>query len=98
MKLGCLGSADVERSYQPRLIASAIVPDNPSTTRAILALPRIVYAVYRNGSTPFLNVKEQTTTEYPANGSSNLARFECLKRIMVKPHGSLVPVSLTHYC
>ena len=29
-------------------------PEQSSTTRSILALPRIVYAVYRNGLTPFL--------------------------------------------
>ena len=55
---------------------------------------------------PPYSVKEQQTTEYPANGSSILPRRAGLafrpaamkKRIMVKPHGSLVPVSLTHRC
>ena len=44
LNLVCPGSASVERSYQPRLIALAIVPNY---------------------------LKEQRTTEYPANGSSD---------------------------
>src|SRR5688500_15396260 len=37
---------------------------------------------------------EEATAEYPANGSSVLALTR-RERNMVKPHGSLVPVSLT---
>src|SRR5688572_13496388 len=39
------------------------------------------------------------TTEHPANGSPSQPRHALLKREnMVKPHGSLVPVSSTHRC
>ena len=40
--------------------------------------------------------RRRRTTEYPANGSPSLPTWK--KRNMVKPHGSLVPVSLTHRC
>src|SRR6185369_9425253 len=41
----------------------------------------------------------ETTTEYPANGSfSRHTLYSERREKLVKPHGSLVPVSLTHHC
>ena len=72
MNLGCLGSDNAERSYQPRLIALPIVPDYLRNAWQ-LRVPQIVFlsAGSRTPRAPLRCFKEQTTTEYPANGSSS---------------------------
>jgi hypothetical protein len=49
----CLGSDKAERSSQPRLVALSIVPDYLRELTSF-ALPKIAFAIYRNGLTPFL--------------------------------------------
>ena len=60
-----------------------------------LAKRRWRFAVQRTKPvSPKLPEQRRRTTEYPANGSS-VSRSHAREKNMVKPHGSLVPVSLT---
>ena len=66
----------MERSYQPRRVTMPIVPDY--LAKRCPRVPPDSLPICGTGLTPFLllervsaSVKEQRTTEYPANGSSD---------------------------
>ena len=95
-------------STGPRASMNLVCPGSPPSRpwrfgeRAALGSSDAARDASKAGVVPN-NVKERMTTEYPANGSSSLdmqprSRGLWREEYMVKPHGSLVPVSFTHRC
>ena len=112
--LTCLGFDRVERSYQPRLIALSIVPGHlvehlyfscsarcPPICRN--ALTAFLDQELADHHTVFLFQRSAAIVPQQLNTLQTVAlrnhAHALLKREnMVKPHGSLVPVSSTHRC
>ena len=91
MNLGCLGSDNAERSYQPRLIALPIVPDY------LVKFSKSLSAEAHRAKAEQLNILQ---TVVSTDQTSNAAFLRALRfvfppafargtenEVMVKPHG-----------
>ena len=81
MKLGCLGSDRVERSYQPRLIALPIVPDYLRNAWRLRGPSSDSLSIWRNGLTPFLGLTIGAGA--PSISSKNRRQLNILQTVVL---------------
>ena len=101
--LGCPGFDKAERSSQPRLVALPIVPNYLSEPASPFRQIVRRYLPERLGGVPLilskngqLNILQTVVQIDHVSQCASAGLFRPTeKRIMVKPHGLLVPVSLT---